>query len=190
MLPAVTSLEQFAGTIRPLSRMEFDRLVAMGWFADERLELIEGLLVRMSPQGSGHAQLVAHLTELFVRLVADRAQVRPQLPLAVTDDSEPEPDIALVERKNHRDEHPATAFLVVEAADSSVGRDRHKARLYAAAAVPEYWILDLQASAITVHTRPDPMQRTYREVVTRRRGDRIQLVSFPDIELAVSDLLG
>ena len=190
MLSAVTSFVQFADTIRPLSRLEYDRLIAMGWFADERIELIEGLLVTMSPQGSAHAALIAHLNELLVRLVGNRALVRPQLPLAVSDDSEPEPDFALVERRNYRAGHPTTALLVIEVADSSMARDRHKARLYAAADVAEYWILDADVETLTIHRKPDPAQPGYRDVETLRSGDRVRLVAFPDIEVSVAELLG
>ncbi len=190
MLAAVNGLEQLGGTIRPLSRAEFEQLIAMGWFADERLELIDGLLVSMSPQSPAHMEALTLLHELLMRRLGDRARVRVQGPLAVTDDSEPESDLAVVAPVSYRDGHPRTASLVIEVSESSSPRDRHKAALYAAAEVPEYWIIDLRAGAVTVHTRPDPTGRMYRDIATREPGDRVRLVSFPDIELAVADLLG
>src|SRR5689334_17135087 len=77
---------------RPLRRTEYEHLVEAGAFVDERIELLEGVLVQMSPQGAEHADVVSRLNMLFVRLVGDRAVVRVQSPFAASDDSEPEPD--------------------------------------------------------------------------------------------------
>jgi len=79
-----------------MSRAEYDRLVAQGLFEDERVELIRGIVVKMARSGPPHADPIDVLTRHFVRVLADRATVRVQLPFVASDDSEPEPDLALV----------------------------------------------------------------------------------------------
>ncbi len=186
----VSAGEQFSvDSIRRFSRAEYDRLVEQGWFTDERLELIEGLLVTVSPQGTSHADVIAHVHELLVRLLGDRASVRSQLPFAATDDSEPEPDVAVVVRARYRDEHPRAAFLIIEVADSSLPYDRYKASVYAAASVPEYWIVDLNAARVVVHLDPDPETGAYRTTREHGSGDVLHPTAFPDLAIAVADLL-
>jgi Uma2 family endonuclease len=175
--------------VRPLRRREYDRLVELGLFEDERLELLRGTLVAMSPQGPPHADVVERLATRLVTGLAGRARVRSHSPLAVSDDSEPEPDIAVVPDGDYSTEHPSHALLVVEVADSSLRKDRQmKADLYAEAAVPDYWIVNLNQSAIEVHR--DPSDGHYAAVTTYRRGQTLRLAAFPDIELEVDDILG
>lgn len=172
-------------TIRPLSRAEYDRMVALGWFEDERIELLHGVLVRMSPQGPRHVSITRNLIELLVPALRKRAQVQSQAPLALTDDSEPEPDVALVPREY--DELPATAYLVIEVADSSLSKDRGvKVRLYAAAGIPEYWIINVNDRSVEVYR--DARDGAYRDVIVCREGDTITVTAFPDIEIAVDEI--
>lgn len=173
---------------RPLRRVEYDRLVELGAFQDERIELLEGRLVVMSPQGAAHAWVVERLTELLVIALQRRARVRPQLPLALSDLSEPEPDLAVVEPGDDLAEHPSSALLVVEVAESSVRRDRDvKALLYAQGDVAEYWLVDLVEETVTVHR--GRLEGRYRDVSSARRGDTVAPVAFPDVTLEVSDFL-
>jgi hypothetical protein len=111
--------ETFRERIRPLRRVEYDQMVDMGLLVDEKVELIKGFIVRMSPQGLPHASIVQYLTQFFVLALAGpgRASVRVQAPMAASDDSEPEPDIAVVERRSYRDTHPTTAFLIIEVSE-------------------------------------------------------------------------
>src|SRR5512134_1166059 len=99
---------------RRMSRAEYDRAIAQGFFQDERVELIQGIVVEMPPIGAPHADKVDVLTRVFVRGVGDRAVVRVQAPFAASEDSEPEPDLALVPPGRYADRHPDRAFLVVE----------------------------------------------------------------------------
>lgn len=140
--------------IRPLRRVEYDQLVALGAFAGERLELLAGALVAISPQHAPHAATIARLTKLLVRRVSEDYDLRFQLPLAIADDSEPEPDAAIVPAGDYQRAHPTTALLVIEVADSSLVRDRRKAERYGAAGVPECWIVDLAARAVEVYSGP------------------------------------
>src|SRR6188474_2518366 len=136
--------------VRSLKRSEYDRMIELGLFDEERVELLQGVLVKMSPQLAPHASTVSRLTELLVLRLAGRLGVRIQLPLALSDDSEPEPDVAVVALGNYDAQHPATALLVIEIADSSLQKDRAKAAVYAAAGIREYWIVNLSARSIEV----------------------------------------
>src|SRR5690349_13016770 len=132
-VPAASACE---GEVRPLHRVEYDRLVELGCFADERIELLEGTLVRMSPQGPRHHGCIQALLDCLFPQVGGRAKVRVQGPLAAGESSEPEPDLALVEPAAYRTEHPSAAFLVIEVAATSVRKDLvTMARIYAAAGV-------------------------------------------------------
>jgi Uma2 family endonuclease len=166
-------------------------MVELGVFVDEKLELIKGFIVRMSPQNVRHASVVQSLTHLFATaLVAPgRAAIRVQLPLAASDLSEPEPDIAVVAPGAYRDAHPTTAFLVVEVADSSLRLDRSdKAEVYAAANVEEYWIVDTRHDLVEVHT--DIVDGAYSRVTPHGRGQSLSPRAFPDVTFHVGDILG
>ncbi len=90
------------GRIRPLRRAEYDKLIELGVFEeDEKIELLHGFLVAMSPQGTPHAAVGARLAEVLTRILGDRAHVRCQFPFAASEDSEPEPDIAVVPRADY-----------------------------------------------------------------------------------------
>jgi Uma2 family endonuclease len=174
--------------IRPLERAWYDRLVGLGAFPeDEKLELLEGRIVVMSPQGTAHAYVIQCLMERFVALLAGRAQVRVQLPFAASAVSEPEPDVALVPPGPYLDDHPREAMLVVEVAESSVEVDRLKARLYAEAAVPEYWIVNLGERVVEVHRRP--AEGGYGDVARAAAGEALSPHAFPDLTIRVDELL-
>jgi len=177
-----------ADVVRPLKRAEYDQLVASGAFEDEKVELIRGTILRMSPSGPPHAFAIRRLTRLLIERIGPRAEINPQLPFAATDDSEPEPDIAVVPPGAYLDDHPARAHLVVEVSDTSLRRDRGvKAGIYAAARVPDYWVVNLEDHQIEVHREPTPLG--YRTVTTYRRGERVALLAFADVEIAVDDVL-
>lgn len=172
-------------TFRPLKRTEYDRMVELGLFQDERIELIQGVLVKMSPQYAPHASTVQKLSTLFARL-QDRFTVRCQLPLALSDDSEPEPDVAIVPLGDYETDHPSTAHLVIEVSDSSLASDRRKAAIYAAAGVPEYWIVNLDARAFEIYSSPDGAR--YAEVRTLRAGE-VRPAVLPTIAIAIAEIL-
>ena len=175
--------------IRPLRRVEYERLVELGLFDDERVELLQGAIVEMSPQGSAHAFVSAAFFKVFAPLLlAERVELRSHSPLALSGDSAPEPDVALVPPGSRPDAHPTTAFLVVEVADSSLRKDRGvKASLYAAAAIPEYWLVNLRDSVVEVHTEPHGDR--YLRVTPYRTGDTIRVVALADVVVDVADFL-
>ena len=177
-----------AEVIRPLRRAEYDQLVALGAFQDERIELLDGALVAMSRIGEPHAWVVETLTHLLVLALHGRAAVHCQSPFAALEYSEPEPDFAVVPCADRRPDHPDQAYLLIEVAEGSLAMDRgKKLRLYASCAVPEYWIVNLPERCIEVYTEPAP--NTYARVERYEPGQSIRLVAFPDVSFAVSDVL-
>lgn len=142
--------------VRPLRRVEYDLLVDQGMFGeDERIQLLDGELVEMSPQKAPHAGIVEALNERLMPALVGRARVRVQLPLGAGEHSEPEPDVAIVPADEPRDRHPERALLVIEVADTTLGLDLvRKARIYAEAGVPVYWVIDVRRDVVHVHTDP------------------------------------
>jgi Uma2 family endonuclease len=144
--------------VRPLRRVEYDLLVEQGAFGeDERIQLLDGELVELSPQKAPHAGIVEALNEHLMPALVGRARVRVRMPLVAGELSEPEPDVAVVPADEPRDRHPERALLVIEVADTTVRLDLvRKARIYAAAGVPTFWVIDVNADAVHVHTDPTP----------------------------------
>ena len=173
------------------SRDVYDRAVAAGVFGPEdRIELIEGELVVMTPHGSRHATAIRLVNRALTRVFGEDCIVQCQLPLAIADDSEPEPDLAVVEGEiaDFRDAHPSAALLVVEVADDSLRRDRTvKRRLYARCGIPEYWIVSLPDAALEVYR--DPADDDYRDVAVLRAGETVAPLARPAARIPVSDLL-
>jgi len=135
------------GALPPLHRFtreEYERMVASGALGEDlRVELLDGRIVDVSPQGPEHMRMLRALMIWFAPVI-DRLLV--QMPLATTDDSEPEPDIAIA--------GPATAALVIEVAVTQRAQALGKAAIYAAAGIPEYWIIDVPAREALVHRQP------------------------------------
>jgi Uma2 family endonuclease len=168
-------------------------LVASGAFDEERVELLDGMLVAMSPQGSLHATVVERLHAALVLALHSRqagARVRSQSPLSLGDASEPEPDVAVVASDpagKDFAEHPNEALLVVEVADSSLQNREIKARLYASAAIPEYWIVVLPTGVVEV--RDQPAGGVYRRLRTVESHESIRLVALPGVEIHLEEIL-
>jgi Uma2 family endonuclease len=176
-------------TFRPLRRAEYDQLVALGVFEDEHVELLHGALVAMSPARPEHAGPIGVLNMLLVPALARRAMIRVQMPYWANEDSEPEPDLAVVPQGPWHHEHPATAHLIVEVAGSSLRKDRRiKAPLYAASRVTEYWIVNVRERCIEVFRDSDGS--VYRTKTVHTSGEHIGLIAFPDVTLAVAEVLG
>ena len=184
-------------TTRPLRRMEYDRLVALGMFAGERLELLDGALVVREPQGSAHAAIAARAGEVLAAAFGAGWHCRLHAPLAVDDASEPEPDVAVVlgNALDYVGAHPSSAALVVEVADSSLRLDRRlKAGLYARARLPEYWIVNLVDGVLEVHRDPQPVSDAlhgwaYRSVEILSAPTAVTPVGAPGRPIPVAELL-
>ncbi|CAN1210224.1 Putative restriction endonuclease domain-containing protein [Tumidithrix helvetica PCC 7403] len=155
---------------------------------DDRVELLEGKIVCMSPQRPFHASSVQRSSKLLFRLLGDRAEIRVQLPVTLGNDSEPEPDIAVVrlDANEYSLRHPEAAdiYLLIEVADSTISKDRkQKAGIYAKNQVLEYWILDLKSQQVYIFRQPE--NGIYREEFVLTRSDSIAMQAFPDVAIAL-----
>lgn len=147
---------------RSWTREEYYRLAELGFFHGQRVERIGGQLMVMSPQDWRHSSGVTRALRAVQAAFGDTAWVRDQHPLEFTRDSDPEPDVSVVPgRFEDYTAHPTTALLIVEVANTSLSYDRRqKASLYAAAGVPDYWVLDVNGRRLEVcrDPRPDPSE--------------------------------
>jgi Uma2 family endonuclease len=183
---------------RRWTRVEYERLVELGVFhPDERLELIDGLLLVREPQGTRHATAIRRVLAALRGVLGDAWQIDSQLPLALDEDSEPEPDVAVVpgDARTYRDAHPSRAVLIVEVAEASYRIDHeYKASLYARAGIADYWIIDLLRDALEVHRDPEPSADApcgwrYRSVVTLRPPSTVAPLVAPGDSIPIADLL-
>ena len=155
-------------------------------FPDARLELIEGKLFDMSPIGTAHFWTVVQLDRLLNQHLANQALVVCQGPLSLPD-SEPEPDIMVVQLTDYRQRlpQPADVFWLIEVADSSLNYDRtRKLPLYARHGVPEVWLIDLNARITEVYRQP--AGDGYQNVTT---ADTLTPLAFPELTIALTDIL-
>jgi Uma2 family endonuclease len=176
--------------LHPLSVDDYHRMIEAGVLTeDDRVELLDGVIVDMSPEGPDHSAVIARLNRFLVRGIDDPALlVRCQHPITLVPQSEPEPDLAVVdEAASTRSSHPAFAHLVVEVANKSLRVDRsRKARIYAAAGIPEYWIVDLRHPGVHVHL--EPRDGAYRTLHTVEPPDPLRSASVELPELSLVDL--
>jgi len=175
------------------TRQEYDRLVERGSLpAGKRVELVEGVIYDMTPQNSLHATGFRKVQQaLGVAFpLASGFEIRGQLPLALSEDSEPEPDVAVVlgSIDDFLESHPTTALLVVEVADSSLLHDRKKKiPLYARSGIQESWLLNLVRRVLEVYR--DPRDGVYQTRTILRAGASVSPLGRPEAVIAVSDLL-
>jgi Uma2 family endonuclease len=174
---------------------EYHRMGEMRIFdEDERVELIEGDIVRMPPIGWSHASEVDRLTAMFTGRLRDRVIVRVQGPIVLPAQiSEPLPDLILLRPRpdfyRFRHPEPGDVLLVVKVMDSSARYDRRvKLPLYARAGVAEVWLVDLNAGEVEVCR--DLTAGEYRERQILSRGDSVAIVAFPDVVFSIADLIG
>jgi Uma2 family endonuclease len=158
----------------------------------ERLELLDGEIVEMSPTGRRHVACVDRLAEQLFRAVQGQAIVRVQSPTPLGEHATPQPDVAILRRRSDFfAEAPSTAadlLLVIEVVDTSLEYDRAKWPLYARAGVPEAWLVDLNREVLEVHR--DPVGDGYRSVELLHRGESVSLLAYPAASIAVEDILG
>jgi Uma2 family endonuclease len=175
-------------TPRRLRRQEYAQLVSLGAFDGEKIELIRGALNRISPARPPHSSVIEELTDQFAIGLKRRARVRVQCPFVAVDDSEPEPDLAIVLRGDHHSEHPDSALLIVEVADSSLRYDREvKGPLYAESRVGEYWIVAIDRGCIEVYR--DPADGRWNTSFIVGRDGSVSPLAFPDLVINVGGLL-
>jgi Uma2 family endonuclease len=183
---------EMVATRRRFTRAEYHRMSEVGILGDDdRVELIRGEIVEMSRPGRRHRAFVDNLTQLLVLRLADRAIVSVQNPVALTDDTEPQPDLAVLRRRpvpyKEREADADDVLLLIEVADSSLAYDRStKLRLYAEAAIPEYWVVDCAAETVEVYRTPEP--EGYCDASRVVGAATLTLHAFPDVELTTADI--
>lgn len=160
---------------------------------NDRVELIQGEVIEMSPIGRRHASCVARLTRLFTLRLGETAIVWPQNPIELDDTSEPQPDLTLLQPRPDFYEsghpQPEDIFLIVEVADTTAKSDREvKIPLYAKDNIAEVWLVDINQQCLEVYRQPSPTG--YQNVQTFHRGQTIAIQAFPDIEIMVDEVLG
>ena len=179
------------------TREEYYKLGEIDFFADKRVELIEGAVIEMSPIYSPHATLVTIVQELMSEIFGKGWAVRIQQPLGLGTDSDPQPDIAVVAGKarDFMNAHPTSAALVVEVAVSSLAYDRkQKASLYAKAGIKDYWIINAEDKQLEVYRRPIADENgiygfIYAQTLLFKKGDVVKPLAKPKAIIVVANLL-
>lgn len=159
---------------------------------DERVELLEGVLVAMPPIGEEHCYSVGELNTFIARALPEGYRVRPSMPIVLGKYSQPEPDLAVVPARDRTEakKRPEAALLLIEVSASSLRYDRNaKAPAYARAGIPEYWIIDIKGRTVEVRKDPDPATATYRSLERLTASDVLHATFAPLPPIAVKDVL-
>jgi Uma2 family endonuclease len=171
---------------------EYHQMADAGVFGpEERVELIDGEIIEMSPIGPRHAGCVININRLLVTRLGDRVVVSPQNPVVIRPRSEPQPDMLVLRPReiSYSRAHPTPddVLLAIEVADTTARFDRIvKARLYARARIAEYWLVDVGAERVDVFRASNG--ESYAERSEWGRGSIVAALAFPDVGIAVDDL--
>jgi Uma2 family endonuclease len=184
-------------TLRRWTRSEYDRLVDLGLFEGEPLELLGGQLVVAEPHGAYHASAISAVDYAVRAVLPPGWLVRIQLPVSLDDESEPEPDLVVVPGRpaDYLQSHPDRPVLAVEVAESSLSFDRaHKGSLYARAGVRDYWLVNLVGRVLEVYRDPGPDPEAiygwrYRSITVLAPPAVVVPLAFPSSQIVVAELL-
>ena len=178
---------------RLITVAEYDRMTELGFFAaDERVELLNGEIVKVMAKGTKHAILNDSIVDVFKEKFGKKVYVRNQNPIVLDDFSEPEPDIILAQppRTKYLEQHPTSEdiYLVMEISDSTLYQDREtKSLAYSRAGITQYLLLNVREQ--TIEDYREPAKDGYGFKKTHRSGDKFTLSAFPETELAVDEML-
>jgi Uma2 family endonuclease len=177
-------------TIATWTTEQYHELISTGVLADRRVELLAGNIVDMAPEGMPHAVYCGRTVEYLRSLLTDQAKIREAHPITLPDNSEPEPDVAIVQAPDtqYLDHHPypANIFWLIEYADTTLVKDlTTKQQIYAQAGILEYWVVNLTAPELIVFR--DPGNDGYAQEAKFSNGLVVAL-SFPDINIEVCKL--
>ncbi len=181
-------------TLRLISTVDYHRMAEVGILAaDEQVELLAGQIVQKMPKGPAHSALCKRMEKLLERRLEDQALVRLQDPIQLDAYSEPEPDLAVVHPSEsfYADNHPTPreVYLIIEISDTTLERDLgSKADLYAAAGIPDYWVVNIAAQQL--HVFREPGADGYQRQLILRAQQPITPLAFPDCTLTVQDCFG
>ena len=177
-----------------LNISQYHQMSEAGIFSEnDKVELINGEIIEMSPIGRRHTACVNRLNSVFSQLLGKKVIVAVQNPIILNNLSEPEPDIALLQPRADFYEsghpQPQDIFLLIEVADSSLEYDRDvKIPLYASSGITEVWLVDIYQQVIIVYRYPS--ENGYRDIQTLSRGEKLSISAFPENNLFVDDILG
>ncbi|MFM7427411.1 MAG: Uma2 family endonuclease [Elainella sp.] len=178
-------------TLAKISLEQYHRMVEAGIWDDRQVELLNGIIVEMAPEGTPHAHRSTEVGEYLMRLLGDRAQVRPAKPITLPQGSEPEPDLAIVRRLGDEylahHPYPEDIFSVIEYSQTSIEKDLGiKAEIYAAAEIAEYWVVNLNENKLVMFREPiDGLYQSRQELAS----GQISPVAFADVAIEVARLL-
>lgn len=173
---------------------EYHRMIDAGILTEnDRVELIKGEIVQMAAIGRRHAAGVNRLAELFMMRLGQVVSVGVQNPVELNDNSEPQPDLALLRRRADFYEaghpKPEDVLLLVEVADTTVESDREvKIPLYAMSNISEVWLVNINERSLEVYREPVP--NAYQTIQTLQPGQTIVMQAFPDVNFTVDEILG
>lgn len=178
------------------TRDEYYRLAEEGYFRGKHVQLVEGEIIQMPPMKHPHALCVMK-ADTWLRTIFSQPQflIRIQMPMNALENSDPEPDFAILSGPlEAMTDHPTTALLIIEVSDTSVRLDRRKASLYAAAGVPEYWIINIPKRCIELFRDPIPDESAefgfrYAQASSLEESASLSPLSMPVATVKVSDLL-
>lgn len=170
---------------------EYHQMIAAGILDDRRVELLRGEIVEMSPEGEPHAYFSSEAGEYLMQLLGDRATIRSSKPITLPNNSEPEPDIAIVQRlgREYLKHHPfpENIFWLIEYSDSTLDKDLEiKSKVYAEVKIPEYWVVNLKKRQLVVFRDPQDREYTSKSTLT---VETIYPLAFPDVAVAVDSIV-
>ncbi|MGB3292943.1 MAG: Uma2 family endonuclease [Phormidesmis sp.] len=170
---------------------EYHRMIEMGLLAGKRVELIRGEIVEMAPEGEPHAYFSTESGHYLARLLGERATVRPAKPITLPNQSEPEPDVAIVKPlgREYLEHHPypEDIFWLIEYSEATLAKDLNiKSSVYAEVNIPEYWVVDLNHRSLIVFREPQAGQYTARDSYI---GGELTPLAFPDVSIQVSSIV-
>ena len=189
-----SNLMQIEATRKRFTVDDYYRMAEAGILNErDRVELIEGEIVEMSPIGVRHAMSVNRANMILARAVGDRAVVSVQNAFRINRYNEPQPDVILVRPREdfygHGHPRPEDVILLIEVSDTTLRFDQKvKLPIYARSGVPEVWIVDLNNDVIRVYRQPKG--NIYSVVETKARTESVSAIAFPEVAIKVEDLLG
>ncbi|MFB2898507.1 Uma2 family endonuclease [Aerosakkonemataceae cyanobacterium BLCC-F50] len=178
-------------TIAKWTLEEYHRIIQAGILDDRQVELLRGEIVEMAPEGEPHAYSRNEAGEYLTRLMGDRAKVRQDSPITLPNNSEPEPDIAVVRNlgREYREHHPypENIFWIIEYSQSSLSKDLEiKSKIYAEVNIPEYWVVNLNELQLVVFRDPQNGEYNSKQILT---SGTIQPLAFLDIAISIDLIL-
>jgi Uma2 family endonuclease len=189
----ICSMDESARENGHLTAKEYFAMSECGIFSpDERIELLDGLIVAMTPQSPWHASTVSQVHSVLQRNLGPQRYIRIQSSFRLDDRCVPEPDLAIVPGsfEDYRNDHPTRAHLIVEVAIASLIQDRiTKAAIYARAGIPSYWLINLREMCVEVFRKPNPGKGEYTSVERCVGAEVCRIDAFPDVNIEAKDLL-